>query len=173
MAWAFRARRPVCVVIVYYYYCCAFVRARIMYGSTVLASEKKATRCPRALPQQHSNLGFHKETGSRREAAASGLPHQACSWASRGTSDGLALGRWGRSSVWCSCFRQRYTVFWPYTICQPNTKTKINRTYRHLHKRSVFFFLHVAIRNSLRSNNFPLRNTLQYMIPPSQDQVSG
>ena len=34
---------------------------------TVLASEKKATRCPRALPQQHSNLGFHKETGSRRK----------------------------------------------------------------------------------------------------------
>ena len=58
-----------------------------MYGSTVLASEKKATRCPRALPQQHSNLGFHKETGSRREAAASGLPHQACGWASRDTSD--------------------------------------------------------------------------------------
>ena len=74
-------------MIVYYYYCCAFVRARIMYRSTVLASEKKATRCPRALPQQHSNLGFHKETGSRREGAASGLPHQACGWASRGTSD--------------------------------------------------------------------------------------
>ena len=70
---------------------------------TVLASEKKATRCPRALPQQHSNLGFHKETGSRSEAAAWGLLPQACSWASRGTSDGLALGRWGRSSVWCSC----------------------------------------------------------------------
>ena len=70
---------------------------------TVLASEKKATRCPRALPQQHSNLGFHKETGSRREVAASGLPPQACGWASRGTSDGLALGRWGRSTVWCGC----------------------------------------------------------------------
>ena len=51
--------------------------------STVQESEKKATRCPRALPQQHSNLGFHKETGSRREAAASGLP---------GTSPGLWLG---------------------------------------------------------------------------------
>ena len=61
--------------------------------------EKKATRCPRALPQQHSNLGFHKETCNRREAAASGLPPQACGWASRGTSDGLALGRWGRSTL--------------------------------------------------------------------------
>ena len=50
--------------------------------------------------------------------------------------------------------RRRYTVFWPYTICRPNTKTKINRTYRHPHRRSVFFFLHVAIGNSLRSNNF-------------------
>ena len=46
--------------------------------------------------------------------------------------------------------RQRYTVFWPYTICRPNTNTKINRT--STHTRSVFFFLHVAIRNSLRSN---------------------
>ena len=44
---------------------------------TVLASEKKATRCPTALPQQHSNHGFHKETGSRKEAAASGLPPQS------------------------------------------------------------------------------------------------
>ena len=41
---------------------------------TVLASEKKATRCPRALSQQRSNLGFHKETGSRREAARVYLP---------------------------------------------------------------------------------------------------
>ena len=51
--------------------------------------------------------------------------------------------------------RQRYTVFWPYTICRPNTKTKISRTttHTHPHRRSVFFFLHVAIRNSLRSNN--------------------
>ena len=48
--------------------------------------------------------------------------------------------------------RQRYTVFWPYTICRPNTKTKINRTSGQTHTQSVFFFLHVAIRNSLRSN---------------------
>ena len=41
-------------------------------------------------------------------------------------------------------------MFWPYTICRPNTNTKINRT--STHTRSVFFFLHVAIRNSLRSN---------------------
>ena len=46
--------------------------------------------------------------------------------------------------------RQRYTVFWPYTVCRPNTKTKISRTSGH--RRSVFFFLDVAIRNSLRSN---------------------
>ena len=45
-----------------------------------------------------------------------------------------------------------YTVLWPYTICRPNTKTKINRTSGQTHRRSVFFFLHVAIRNSLRSN---------------------
>ena len=49
--------------------------------------------------------------------------------------------------------RQRYTVFWPYTICRPHTKTKISRTSGQTDRRSVFFFLHVAIRNSLRSNN--------------------
>ena len=48
--------------------------------------------------------------------------------------------------------RQRYTVFWPYTICRPNTKTKISRTSTQTHKRSVFFSLDVAIRNSIRSN---------------------
>ena len=36
---------------------------------------------------------------------------------------------------------------------RPNTKTKINRTSGQTDKRSVFFFLHVAIRNSRRSNN--------------------
>ena len=49
--------------------------------------------------------------------------------------------------------RQRYTVFCPYTICRPNTKIKINRTSGQTDRLSVFFFLHVAIRNSLRSNN--------------------
>ena len=49
--------------------------------------------------------------------------------------------------------RERYTVFWPYTICRPNTKTKRLAEHPHTHKLSVFFFLHVAIRNSLRSNN--------------------
>ena len=49
------------------------------------------------------SLSAARLRSGRREAAASGLPPQACSWASRGTSDGLALGRWGRSSVWCSC----------------------------------------------------------------------
>ena len=52
--------------------------------------------------------------------------------------------------------RQRYTVFCPYTICRPNTKTKRlavhPHTHTHPHRRSVFFFSHVAIRNSLRSN---------------------
>ena len=52
--------------------------------------------------------------------------------------------------------RQSYTVFWPYMICRPNTKTKISRT--STHTRSVFFFLHVAIRNSLRSNNIIAQN---------------
>ena len=39
--------------------------------------------------------------------------------------------------------RQRYTVFWPYTICRPNTKTKISRTRGHTthrHTRTDFFF---------------------------------
>ena len=53
-------------------------------------------------------------------------------------------------------FRQRYTVFWPYTICRPNTKTKISRTSGQTDRRSVFFFLDVAIRNSLRSNKNPM-----------------
>ena len=34
-----------------------------------------------------------------------------------------------------------------------HTKTKISRTPRQTDRRSVFFSLHVAIRNSLRSNN--------------------
>ena len=33
-----------------------------------------------------------------------------------------------------------------------HTKTKISRTSTQTHRRSVFFFLYVAIRNSLRSN---------------------
>ena len=49
--------------------------------------------------------------------------------------------------------RERYTVFWLYTICRPNTKTKRLAEHPHTRKLSVFFFLHVAIRNSLRSNN--------------------
>ena len=39
--------------------------------------------------------------------------------------------------------RQRYTVFWPYTICRPNTKTKTSRTRGHTthrHTRTDFFF---------------------------------
>ena len=38
--------------------------------------------------------------------------------------------------------KQRYTVFWPYTICRPNTKTKISRTRGHTthrHTRTDFF----------------------------------
>ena len=45
--------------------------------------------------------------------------------------------------------RQRYTVFWPYTICRPNTKTKRSRTRGHACR---LFFWDVSIRNSLRSN---------------------
>ena len=50
--------------------------------------------------------------------------------------------------------RQRYTVFWPYTICRPNTKTKISRTRVHActQAHGQTFFLDVSIRNSLRSN---------------------
>ena len=63
--------------------------------------------------------------------------------------------------------RQRYTVFWPYTICRPNTKTKISRTttHTHPHRRSVFFFLHVAIRNSLRSNKKSSLDQFSYFLP--------
>ena len=46
--------------------------------------------------------------------------------------------------------RHRYTVFWPYTVCRPNTKTKISRTHTH----GQIFFWDVTIRNSLRSNNY-------------------
>ena len=63
------------------------------------------------------------------------------------------------TGCWYDLDRQRYTVFWPHTICRPNTKTKINRTSGQT--QSVFFFLHVAIRNSLRSNNKVL---LQYIL---------
>ena len=39
--------------------------------------------------------------------------------------------------------RQRYTVFWPYTICRPNTKTKTSRTRGHTthrHTRTDIFW---------------------------------
>ena len=36
--------------------------------------------------------------------------------------------------------RQRYTVFWPYTVCRPNTKTKISRTSTQTHTQTVSFF---------------------------------
>ena len=45
--------------------------------------------------------------------------------------------------------KQRYTVFRPYTVCRPNTKTNISRTHTDAH---IFVFGDVAIRNSLRSN---------------------
>ena len=35
---------------------------------------------------------------------------------------------------------QRYTVFWPYTVCRPNTKTKISRTSTQTHTQTVSFF---------------------------------
>ena len=57
-------------------------------------------------------------------------------------------------------------MFWPYTICRPNTKTKINRTSGQTDTQTVsFFFLHVAIRNSLRSNkivNEPQSGTITF-----------
>ena len=54
--------------------------------------------------------------------------------------------------------RRRYTVLWPFKISRPNTRTKaIFHTKTKIlcvqtSGRSGFFFLHVAIRNSLRSN---------------------
>ena len=60
--------------------------------------------------------------------------------------------RWGDATpcLYCCVFsktmyldRQRYTVSWPYTICRPNTKTKISRTRGHTtrrHTRTDFFF---------------------------------
>ena len=119
----------------------------------------------------HSNLGFHKETGSRREAAASGSPpHAQQSRTTLFTTLSMRQQlrppfRWPQLSHarCCACVfsktmyldRQRYTVFWPYTICRPNTKTKRSRTRVHActrHTRRLFFW-DVSIRNSLRSNN--------------------
>ena len=61
--------------------------------------------------------------------------------------------------------RQRYTVFWPYTICRPNTKTKRLAEHPHTHTQTVsFFFLHVAIRNSLRSKYIPGMYLLTYIL---------
>ena len=113
----------------------------------------------------HSNVGFYKETGSRREAAASGSPpHAQQSRTTLFTTLSMRQQlrppfRWPQLSHarCCACVfsktmyldRQRYTVFWPYTVCRPHTKTKITRT--HAHTRRLFFW-DVAIRNSLRSN---------------------
>ena len=65
---------------------------------------------------------------------------------------------WQRSARWYQAFFFFLLVpgaRW-YPTLKPrqffHTKTKINRTSGQTHKRSVFFFLHVAIRNSLRSN---------------------
>ena len=36
--------------------------------------------------------------------------------------------------------RQRYTVFWPYTVCRRNTKTKISRTHTDTHTDGFFYW---------------------------------
>ena len=89
-------------------------------------------RCGHQVGRRHSVLCFS--------------PHDACTAVCFKKLPGMYLDR------------QRYTVFWPYTICRPNTKTKINRTSGQTHRLSVIFFLHVAIRNSLRSNKKNNRN---------------
>ena len=74
---------------------------------------------------------------------------------------------WQRSARWYQAFfflllvpgARWYPTLKPRQIF--HTKTKISRTSGHTHKRSVFFFLHVAIRNSLRSNNLKNRHSIR------------
>ena len=47
--------------------------------------------------------------------------------------------------------RQRYTVFWPYTICRPNTKTKRSRTRGHACR--LFFGMYQLETRFARINN--------------------
>ena len=56
-----------------------------------------------------------------------------------------------------------------YPILKPrqffHAKTKISRTSTRTHRRTVFFFLHVAIRNSLRSNYNEARERREPFFP--------
>ena len=49
-------------------------------------------------------------------------------WSSRGTSDGLALGRWGRSTVWCGC---------------SSRSSALNRTQQRLQQHQQHCCIHV------------------------------
>ena len=81
-------------MIVYYYYCCAFVRARNMYGSTVLASEEG-----NSLPEGTA-------TAAQQSRLSQGDRQQKGSCCFRFTSPGLWLGiawhkrRGSRLSLW-------------------------------------------------------------------------
>ena len=63
VAWAFRARRPVCVVIVYYY-CCAFVRARIMYYISIREEGNSLPEGTATAAQQSLSQGNRQQKGS-------------------------------------------------------------------------------------------------------------
>ena len=57
--------------------------------------------------------------------------------------------------------RQRYTVFGRIRFADPPLKPRL---VEHTHKRTDFFFLDLAIRNSLRSNNCNVyRNTYRIL----------
>ena len=66
--------------------------------------------------------------------------------------------------------RQRYTVIWPYTVCQRNTKTKISRTHTHA---DGFFWGDVSIRNLLRSNYYVMYSFLLVYCGPAGNFVSS
>ena len=64
-------------------------------------------------------------------------------------------------TAWCLYCCTGWHIIRTLHLNQDNffhTKTKISLTHTHPHRRSVFFFSHVAIRNSLRSNNNRIRH---------------
>ena len=56
-------------------------------------------------------------------------------------------------------------------MCEPQSFLRIYTYTRHTHKLSVFFFLHVAIRNSLRSNNIWLSFSQADLSPRSAQEL--
>ena len=148
-----------------YYHCCALIRARIMYCCISIREEGNSLpegTATAAAQQSRLSQGDRQQKGnccfgfiSPRTAVTHDSIHDSIH--ETAATPSVSLAAVVTRTLLCVCVfsktmyldRQRYTVFWPYTVCRPHTKTNITRT--HAHTRRVFFG-DVASRNSLRSN---------------------